>query len=121
MRRSSKDLTVCRRAFLLAPTALATAPGVPSGASAHQFDRWLAERQVLEAALDRTPEATHEEARERLFDRIFDLEALILETACLDPPAIRAKARLVAWYMEMDEADGLVAMQHIQAYLDRQS
>jgi len=120
MRKSPKDPTVCRRAVLLAPTALAAAPALPSGALTHQFDRWLAERQLLEATLDRTPEATQGAARERLFDEIFDLEALILNTECLELPAIRAKARLVTWYMEMDDADGLVAMRHIQSYLDRQ-
>ena len=68
--------------------------------------------------LDITPEE-HEKARDRIFDRYVQIERLILRTRCLDLPAIKAKAGIILWLMEMEDADGLPAMRHIKAYIDR--
>lgn len=54
-----------------------------------------------------------------LLDRSFELEQLIFTTSCLELRAIRVKARLLLWLMEIEQADGLAAMRHIQAYLER--
>lgn len=92
-----------------------------STAHAHPFVVWRDERARIEGELDRTPEATQAKAREQLFDKLFAIEQQILNTNCLDPPAIRIKADLLVWYMEMEQADGLAAMRHIQAYLAREA
>ncbi len=93
-----------------------TVPVDPSSFDArHQFDEWLAERAELQAILDVTP-GSDERTREKIFDRYFTVEQLILNTPCLDLPAVRAKVAVVLSYMEMERADGLQAMRHIKAY-----
>jgi len=57
--------------------------------------------------------------RRAIFDRYGQIERLILLTPCLDLPAIKAKAGIILWLMEMESADGLPAMRHIKAYIDR--
>jgi hypothetical protein len=84
----------------------------------HRFEAWEFQRAELEHQIDRTPEA-EAGLREQLLDRSFALERLIFATPCLDPPAIRVKARLLLWLMEMERADGLAAMRDIYAYLMR--
>lgn len=52
--------------------------------SAPQFSRWSAERDAVDAALERTPER-ETEARDALLDRFFELEHLILQTPSDEP------------------------------------
>jgi hypothetical protein len=85
----------------------------------HKFEAWEAARAAAERLADRTPE-TEEQLRVRLLDRRFELENLIFATPCLELPAIRVKARLLLWVMEMEDGDGLDAMRHIHDYLHRQ-
>jgi|GEM_PF-3866717 len=82
-----------------------------------QFDDWLAERADLHSALEVTP-GTDVRAREKILDRYFEVEQLILNTPCIDRRAIRAKATLVLSYMEIERADGVQAMREIKAYFD---
>lgn len=88
-------------------------------AASNPFERWEAERRELEADLDRLPEATFPFARDRVLTRMSELERLILETPSFELSAVRVKAGLLTWLMEMEQADGLSAMRHIQDYLDR--
>ena len=103
----------------LAPAvALAPPPAFEQIGARHQFDAWLAERDELDAMLDVTPEE-NEKARDKIYDRFFEIERLIIETACIELPAIQAKVGLLLWLMEMEQADGLPAMRHIKQYIDR--
>jgi hypothetical protein len=107
------------RACAAAPLAAESLPVAPaSPARLHAFDAWLAERRQLEFALDRTPEDKDPAGRERLFDRVFELERLILTTHSNELAGIRAKAAMLVWLMEMDGSDGLAAMKHIRTYLE---
>lgn len=58
---------------------------------------------------------------EALLDRLYELERLIIETPSDDPLALKAKAAILLWCMEMEQADGLPAMRHIRDYLDSQA
>lgn len=118
--RSSKSPAVSRRAILTMPGALATPSSGFAYPSLHPFDSWAMERRLLEYALSDAPEETHARARERILDRLFALERLILETECLDLAAVRVKADLVLWTMQMEEADTLSAMRHIHRFLHRE-
>jgi hypothetical protein len=86
--------------------------------SATRFAAWSAERIELEAALDRTPEGSAD-LRERLLERAFELEQLILNTPCGGIEAIRAKVRILRLLMEMAQADELPAMREIEAFLEQ--
>jgi hypothetical protein len=86
----------------------------------HRFESWETERSEVERLADRMPEA-EEQLRKRLLDRRFELENLILATPCLELPAVRVKARLLLWLMELEDRDGLDAMRHIHAYLHRKA
>jgi len=112
--------TPSRRDLLQSPvaTAVASAGSAAGIAPGHSFEGWEAERAGLERQLHGTPEED-EAVYERLLDRSFQLEQRILRTPSLELPAIRVKARLVLWLMEMEDADALPAMRHIQAYLER--
>jgi hypothetical protein len=113
------DLT--RRVILGVAASPVGAPLVQRAAGSsnlHPFDTWLAERDHLDAMLDVTPEE-NEKARDQIFDRYAAIERLILRTRCLDLPAIKAKVGIILWLMEMEDADGLPAMRHIKAYIDR--
>lgn len=55
-----------------------------------------------------------------MLDRAFELERLILNTPSLELPALRSKADILVWLMEMEGADGLPAMRHIRDYLAAQ-
>ena len=92
----------------------ATAPQTRAG----NFESWSAERDRIDRELERTPEA-EEARRDSLLDRSYELERMILDTHCLELPAIRAKVRLLLWLMTVERADGLSAMRDIQAYLER--
>jgi hypothetical protein len=119
----SKSLSLSRRALLQASAATA---GVPSQSASkspvhpHRFESWETERAEVELLADHTPEI-EELLRRRLHDRSFELESLIFATPCLELPAIRVKARLLLWLMEMEDSDGLDAMRHIHAYLHRKA
>lgn len=117
--RSSKGPKISRRVVLQWTLAPAVGPfGPESFTPTHPFESWHAERQMLEAALDFTPEDAAPAARERLFDRVFQLERQILTTPSVDLPAMRAKAAMLVWLMEMEQADGLFAMKQIASFLD---
>ena len=110
-----------RRGVLQASLGSAAAVVTPTGRSLtgqHPFDAWLAERDILAALLDVTPEE-NEKARNKIFDRYAQIERLILRTRSLELPAIKAKVGIILWLMEMEDADGLPAMRHIKAYIDQ--
>lgn len=118
-RRDDGVAALSRRAVLTGPAAL-LAPRPVHGAAQHPFDAWMVERQLLEAALDAAPEVTHGAERQAIFDRLFKVERLVLETDCLDLEAVRAKADLILWTMEMEQADALSAMRHVHCFLHRE-
>lgn len=103
---------------MTAANVAASAFAATTPAGEHQFDAWLRQRAELDDMLDLVPEE-NERARDRIFDRYSALERLILRTRCLDLPAIKAKAGILLWLMEMESSDGLPAMRHIKAYIDR--
>jgi len=111
-------LGLTRRLVLGVAATPVAAPLVQPCAGPHPFEAWLAERDQLDAMLDVTPEQ-NEKARDRIFDRYAQIERLIIRTPCLDLPAIKAKVRIILWLMDMEGADGLPAMRHIKAYIDR--
>jgi hypothetical protein len=113
---SKPNSNVSRRSLLAfgAATRLPT----PTNQTLHPFAAWLAERRLLEQALDRTPEETQAATRERLLDRTFELEGLILNTPSDELRAMRVKAAMLVWLLEMEGCDGLGAMRHIKAFLD---
>lgn len=118
-RRSNRCAAVSLRSQSQAEAPQTRARSVGEATAAgHCFETWLAERSELNAQLNVTPE-TNEKARDKIFDRCFQIERLIVTTPCFDLPAIRAKAGLLLWYMEMEQADGLPAMRQIKEYLDR--
>jgi|GEM_PF-2637581 len=118
--RSSKSLSASRRGLLTGSVVTVVLGGADSRARpVHCFESWEAERTELERLLDVTLEA-NEKLRNRMLDRSESLERLIFETDSLELAAIRVKARLLLWLMEMERADGVVAMRHIQAYLELQ-
>ena len=47
------------------------------------------------------------------------LESLILSTPSTELSAMRVKAELLTWLMEMERADGLPAMKQIASFLER--
>jgi hypothetical protein len=89
---------------------------MPSEPIGHRFAEWLAERTTVEAALDRTPEKDSVK-REALLDRAIELERLILYTPDQTPSAIRAKAHVLRWLMEMAHAEELPAMREIEEFV----
>lgn len=91
------------------------APPAPAGAP-NPFVAWAAEWDRQEQLLDGLP-ADDEIAREPLLARIFDLQDLILNTPATELAAIRIKAASLLWLMEMEHADGLLAMRHIHDWL----
>jgi hypothetical protein len=120
-RRVPGSVGFSRRAFV-ASVGVSTLPSDgQSAAGLHPFELWRAERLALEGELDRTPEAQDADGRrERLFDRVFELEHLILTTPSADLAAMQVKAATLVWLMEMDGSDGLPAMRQIQAYIKGQ-
>lgn len=97
-------------------------PGLCSGSHrlARRFEQWAAALAEAERALARFPDED-DPVRERLLAQMSALERKILTTECHELPAVRAKAHLLQWLMEMEQADGLPAIKHITAYLDAQS
>lgn len=81
-----------------------------------RFAEWSEEHDAVDTALERTPESSAEE-RERLLDRFFELEHLILNTPNQEPAAILAKARTLRRIMELEGADQLAVMREIEAFL----
>lgn len=114
MPRSPSLIKVSRRSFVTG-SAVVSAPlvSVPSA-----FEAWEAERRSLEEVLDGPLAAAPEEKRAGLLTRVFELEEKILRTPSADLRAIRAKARLLSWYLDMEDADGAVAMRHIRDFLE---
>ncbi len=87
---------------------------------AAEFRAWAMERGELGETLARTPES-EAQIRESLLDRSYQLERLIIETPSDELSAIRAKAAILLWHMDMERADGLPAMRHIRTFLDQLS
>lgn len=95
-------------------------PSVHVSAARTAFEAWLYERRSLEERLNRTPERTDPAGRDVIFDRIFELERLILSTPSDELSEIRVKAEVLLWLMETERADGAEAMRHIHSYLAAQ-
>jgi hypothetical protein len=91
---------------------------LPESSPQGEFQQWALERSELSAALERTPEDGAE--RNRLLNRLYELERLIVETPSAKSSDVCMKADILLWYMEMEQADGLPAMRHIRAYLEQQ-
>jgi hypothetical protein len=112
---------VSRRRLMAIGATLTLTSGHPASelerSTGNVFEAWSAERRAIETALDDTLEEIDPDGRERLFDRAFALERLILTTPSVELSAMKAKAHLLLWLMEMERADGLPAMRHIHAYL----
>jgi len=92
---------------------------LPLSSPRANFQQWALKRTELIAALDRTPEEGAE--RDRLLERLYELERLIVETPSVERSDVCMKADILLWYMEMEQADGFPAMRHIRAYLEQQS
>lgn len=82
-----------------------------------QFGEWSKEHDAVDAALDRTPESSAEE-RDRLLDRFFELEHLILNTPGQEPAAILAKARTLRRMMELEQSAELPVMREIESFVN---
>ena len=117
-RRDSSGEKLSRRLVVGASVAspLATLPVRVEPLALDPFEAWTAERELISQALRSVPE-TDEPAQARLLDRSHQLERLIIETPTEDLAGVRAKADILVWYMEMEQADGLAAMRHIRNYL----
>lgn len=109
--------SISRRSFLVGSTGLVLSDQA-AAARMDPFSTWERERAALEAELDRTPEATMREFREQLLGRLYETEQLILETPSSELNAMRAKASVLTWLMEMEQADGQSAMRHIRDFLE---
>jgi hypothetical protein len=82
------------------------------------FDVWWAEYQRLAVLIAVTPE-TDERACDRLFERSFRFERLILDTPSSTAPGVRAKAQFLVRLMEMEKHDGAAAMRDIHDFVLR--
>jgi hypothetical protein len=118
MARTATILDVSRRA-LLALVSVVPASRLPSMAPAiSDFDLGWVEHLRVREVLSGTPEA-EEDKRNALLDRWAELEALVLETPCTSTPAIRAKARMLLLYMDMQGHEFLPAMREIHDFVER--
>lgn len=85
--------------------------------AANRFGIWAAERQLVAARLSLTPE--HEEReRDRLIDRMAELEKLILLTRSIAPGAVREKAEVLLWQMREQDEERAAAMEDIRVFVE---
>lgn len=84
--------------------------------AAERFGLWAAERELVAARLSLTPESEELE-RDRLIDRMAELEALILLTRSTDPVAVRAKAEVLLWLMREQDEEQALAMEDIGTFV----
>ena len=82
-----------------------------------RFSLWAAERDLVKAWLDLTPE-TDEVRRHGLLDRHFELEKLILLTRSTDPQAVCAKVSTLFWLMREQDDEHAPAMEDVQAFVE---
>ena len=85
--------------------------------AASQFAVWDAERNLVLARLQATPE-TLEEKRNRLIDRLSDLEALILTVRSSALSAIRAKAGVLLYRFREQYDEEAPAMEDICDFIE---
>ena len=86
--------------------------------AAKRFGLWAAERELVAARLSLTPESEELE-RDRLIDRMAELETLILLTRSADSVAVRAKAEVLLWLMREQDEEQALAMEDISAFVKR--
>lgn len=120
MRKTKKDATiVSRRAVLAGASATPLIPVSDFSTLPHQFDRWVAEAYATMDLAWSIPEAP-EGPRDRLFQRVDQLDQLILRTPSSDEPAIRAKFGYLRWMAKCDgEPEELIALDHIGEFIRR--
>lgn len=85
--------------------------------AAKRFGLWAAERQLVAARLSLTPEREERE-RDRLIDRMAELEALILLTRSTDAGAVREKAEVLLWQMREQDEERALAMEDIRVFVE---
>lgn len=86
--------------------------------AAKRFGLWAAERELVAARLSLTPESEELE-RDRLIDRMAELETLILLTRSADSVAVRAKAEVLLWLMREQDEEQALAMEDIRAFVEK--
>jgi hypothetical protein len=85
--------------------------------AADRFGVWNAERDLVLTRLESTPEAL-EEDRNRLIDRLFDLETLILSVRGGSLPAIQAKAKVLLYRLKEQHEEEAPAMEDIRRFVE---
>ncbi|TAJ70423.1 MAG: hypothetical protein EPO51_18000 [Phenylobacterium sp.] len=118
MLKIKNDSTIVnRRALLAGASATPLIPVADFSALPHQFDRWVAEAYATMDLAWSIPEEP-EGPRDRLFQRVDELDRLILRTPSLDEPAIRAKFGFLRWIAKNDaDPDERIALDHLGEFI----